>query len=215
MVLPNIPWVVKTSPDTREGSTDKSTTNRTPRVTPRRPPHLQLSRTNSISTSPGPQSTPRPTCNTDRYQSQTYRILPIISGILIPLSVLLSIPSLTSPWHVQTDGSVTLEARPSPLYLIVAMSLSLACAVLANICIVLRFAERSIKKMTLLCILLLSMNGSCLPSRLSFLLTDINHSTYKHNCGHYHCCDSSNYRRIRLRTVILDDRLLNGDFNSD
>ena len=152
MVLPNIPWVVK-SADARQDVTDEGRTKRTPRVTPHRPPHLQLSRTNSTS-SPGPLSTPRPTCNTD--QSQTYRILPIIAGILMPLSVLFSIPNLTSRWHGQTDG---LDARPNPLYLTVAMSLSLACGVLANICIVLRFAERSIKKMTLLCIILLSMNG--------------------------------------------------------
>lgn len=170
---------------------DESTSNRTPRVTPHRPPHLQLSRTNSISSSPGPLCTSGPTCNTD--QSRTYRILPIIAGILIPLSVLLSIPSLTSRWHVQADGSVTLEARPNPLYHSVAMSLSLACGVLANICLVLRFAERSIKKMTLLCILLLSMNGSCLLSRLQYLLTDLNHRIYKYNCDHCLRSDSSNY----------------------
>ena len=207
MVLPN------NSTDARQDVADESTTNRTPRATPHRPPHLPLSRTNSIPTSPGPLSTPGPTCNTD--QSQTYRILPIIAGILIPLSVLLSIPSLTSRWHVQTDGNVTLEARPRSLRHIVAMSLSLACGVLANICLVLRFAERSIKKMTLICIFLLTTNGSCLPSRLSFLLTDINHRTYKYNCAHCLRDDSSLYRGIRLRTVILDDRLFGGGFNND
>ena len=138
---------------------DESMTNRTPRAASHHPPHLQLTPTNSISSSPRPLSTPGPTCNTD----QTYRILPIIAGILIPLSVLLSIPSLTSRWHVQMDGNVELDARPSPLHHIVAMSLGMVCGVLANICLVLRFAERSIQKMTLLCIVLLSMNGSCLP----------------------------------------------------
>lgn len=173
MVLPNISSAVNSTDTLQVVADDESIINRTPRAaTPHRPPHLQLNRTNSIPTSPGPLSTPGSTCNTD--QNQTYRILPIIAGILIPLSVLLSIPSLTSHWHVQTDGNVTLEARPSPLHHVVAMSLSMACGALANICLVLRFAERSIKKMTLLCIFLLSMNGSCLPSRLSFLLTDIN-----------------------------------------
>jgi hypothetical protein len=194
MVLPNIPWAVN-STDTRvtrqAAIADESTTNRTSSATPHHPPHLQLSRTNSILTSPGPLSTPGPRCNTDK--SQTYRILPIIAGMLIPLSVLLSIPSLTSRWHVQTDGNVTLNARPSPLHHIIAMSLGLACGVLANICLVLRFAERSIKKMTLLCIVLLSMNGSCLLSRLLFLLTDINRRTYKYNCAHCLRGDSSLY----------------------
>ena len=165
MALPlpkTVPWALNTT-DTRQ-DVNESTANRMPRVTPHRPPHLPLSRTNSISISPGPLFTSgSTTCDTD--QSQTYRILPIITGVLIPLSILLSIPSLTSHWYVQTDGK---EAPPTPLYLIFAMSLSMVCGVLANICLVLRFAERSIKKMTLLCIILLSMNGSCLPSRLLF-----------------------------------------------
>ena len=169
MVSPNIPWAVKSTDTqvTRQDLdvADGSTMNRRSRATPHRPPLLHLSRTNSMPTSTG-LPIPGPTCNTD--QSQTYRILPIIAGILIPLSVLLSIPSLTHQWHVQTDGNVTLEARRRALHHIVAMSLSMACGVLANICLVLRFAERSIKKMTLLCIVLLSMNGSCLPSRLLF-----------------------------------------------
>ena len=211
MALPNVPSAVK-SADTRQDA-DESTTNRTPHATRHRPPHLQLSRTTSISTSPGPLSTPVPTCNTD--QSRTYRILPIIAGVLIPLSVLLSIPSLTSPWHVQTDGNMTLEASPSSLHHIVTMSLSMACGALANICLFLRFAERSIKNMTLLCIFLLSINGSCLPSRVSLLLTDINHRTYKYNCGHCLRGEPSNFGGIRLRTVILDDHLLNSGFNSD
>ena len=98
---------------------------------------------------------PRPTCNTD--QSQTFCIFPTVPGILMPLSVLFLSKSNSS-----------LAWNPNPLYLTVAMSLSLACRILVNICIALRFAERSIKKMTLLCILLLSMIGLCLPSRLSF-----------------------------------------------
>lgn len=92
-------------------------------------------------------------------QSQTYRFLPIIAGVLVPLAVLLSIPSLTSHWGARPDG--TAESRPNPL-LVVPMSLSMACGVLANICLVLRFAERSVEKMTLLCIIFLSINGSCL-----------------------------------------------------
>ena len=162
MVLRPLPNTVPCAVDATDIRQDdnESTTNRTPRAAPHRPP---LSRTNSLFTSesPGPLFTPGPTCDTD--QSQTYRILPIIAGVLIPLSVSLSIPSLTSHWHVLTDGSVILKARPRPLHLIVAMSVSMACGVLANICLVLRFAERSIK-MTLLCIVLLSMNGSCLLS---------------------------------------------------
>ena len=168
MVHPNTSWAVN-STDTRVtrqdvADEDESTINRTLRATRHPPQHLQLSSTNSIHTSSGLLSTPGPTCNTD--QSQTYRILPIIAGILIPLSVLLSIPSLTSPWRVQSGGNMSLKARPSSLHHIVAMSLCMACGVLANICLVMRFTERHIKIMTLLCIFLLSMNGLCLLSRL-------------------------------------------------
>lgn len=66
---------------------------------------------------------------------------------------------------------MTAESPPNPLLLDVAMGLSMACGVFANLCLVLRFAERSVKKMTLLCIILLSTNGSCIPPRLSFKLT--------------------------------------------
>lgn len=209
-VLPNtVPWAVNATDDLQDVA-DESTTNRTMRATPHHPPHLQLSRSNFISTSPGPLSTPGPTCNTD--QSQTYRILPIIAGMLIPLSTLLSFPSLTTHWHIKTDGN---ENRPIPLLLTVAMSLSMACGVLANICLVLRFAERSVKTMTLLCVILLSMNGSCLFSKLAFLLTNINHRTYKYTYDHCLRVDLSLYRGIRLRTVILDDRLLNNNFNNN
>ena len=216
MALPNTSPGSVNSTDTRlapQYVADESTANRTSRATPHRPPHLQLSRTNSISPSPGPLSSPGPTCNTD--EGQTYRILPIIAGILIPLVVLLSIPSFTSFWHLPTDGNVTLEAWPTSLRHILAMSLSTVCGVLANICLVLRLAERSVKNMTLLCIFLLSINGSCLPSRVSLLLTDINHRTYKYNCGHCLRGEPSNFGGIRLRTVILDDHLLNSGFNSD
>jgi hypothetical protein len=100
-------------------------------------------------------------------ESQTYRISSIIAGILIPLSVLRSIPSLTSSLHVQTDGNVL---PSNPLFQIVAMCLSVACSVLANIHIILRFAERSIKMMALLCniIILLSMNGWCFSCAFIF-----------------------------------------------
>ena len=210
MAHPKIPWAVNSTGTlvNQQDAADESKTNRKSHETRHRPPSLQLNRTNSIPVSRGPLSTTGTNRNTD----QTYRILPIIAGILMPLSVLLSIPSLTSSWHVRTDGN---PSPSNPLYHIVGMSLSVACGVLANISIVLRFAERSIKRMTFLCIFLLSMNGSCLSCAFIFLLTDINHSTNKYNRGHCLRSVSSKYRGIRLRTIILDVCLLNGDFSSD
>jgi hypothetical protein len=165
MVHSKFPWAVKSTGAlvNQQDGANESKTNRTSHETRHRPPPLQLNRTNSNPAFRGPLSTTGTTCTTD--QSQTYRILPILAGILIPLSVLLSIPSLSSSWLVRTDGK---DSPPNPMYHIVAMSFSVACGVLANTSIVLRFAERRIKMMTLLCIFLLSMNGSCLTSRLSF-----------------------------------------------
>lgn len=163
MPAPNsVPQALIATDDLRQDVADEGITNQTPSANPRRPPYVQLSPNNSIPTSPEPLITPGSALNTD--QCQTYRILPIIAGVLIPFLVLLSIPSLTNHWYVQTNGaSAAVKSAPTPLLLDVAMGLSMTCGVLANLCLILRFTERNVKKMTLLCIILLSMNGSCVP----------------------------------------------------
>ena len=93
-------------------------------------------------------------------QSSTYRFLPIISGILIPFSILLSIPSLTDRWYIRTDANnMTIESRPNSFLLNLGMGFSMACSVLANICVIMRFAERKVLRMTWLCILFLTLHG--------------------------------------------------------
>ncbi|KAF8191131.1 tandem pore domain K+ channel [Pholiota molesta] len=88
-----------------------------------------------------------------------YRNLPIFSGIMIPFSIMLSIPSLTGHWYIRTGPNhETLETRPNPMLLDVAMGFSMACGILANICLVIRFSERRIKLMTVLCIMFLSLH---------------------------------------------------------
>jgi hypothetical protein len=92
--------------------------------------------------------------------ARTYRNLPIFSGIMIPFSIMLSIPSLTGHWYVRTgEGHTLLEVRPNPVLLDVAMGLSMGCGILASACLVVRFTERMIKWMTLLCILFLTLHG--------------------------------------------------------
>ena len=165
LVLPSpnaAPWALNTTEEDESKVTNETVANATPDASPHGPSYLQLNQNNYKVNSPGLLSAQASISNTDR--SQTYRILPIVAGVLIPLMVLLSIPSLTSHWYVRTDGgNVTLESRPSSPLLVAAMSVSMACGVLANFFLVLRFAERSVRKMTLLCIILLSVNGSCLP----------------------------------------------------
>ena len=105
-------------------------------------------------------------------QSPIYRGLPIISGILIPFSILLSIPSLTDRWYIRTDANnVTLETRPNSLLLTLGMGFSMACGVLASICLIIRFAERKVLMMTWLCILFLTLHGECyhIASALLFI----------------------------------------------
>ena len=94
--------------------------------------------------------------------AKTYRILPIFSGLMIPFSIMLSIPSLTGQWYIRTEDNVTTEIRPNPILLNVAMGFSMACAVLANAFLVIRFAERSVKLMTLASIGFLTLQGSWL-----------------------------------------------------
>jgi potassium channel subfamily K len=88
-----------------------------------------------------------------------YRVLPILSGITIPFCILLEIPGLTADWYIRTDGSTIVASKPNPPLLDVGIALSISCAVLANICLVIRFLERRIKTMTILCTLFLSIHG--------------------------------------------------------
>jgi hypothetical protein len=93
-------------------------------------------------------------------QNPVYRGLPIISGILIPFSILLSIPSLTDSWYIRTDANnVTLEVRPNSFLLNLGIGFSMAFGILANICLIVRFSERKVLGMTWSCILFLTLHG--------------------------------------------------------
>jgi len=97
----------------------------------------------------------------DADSMRTYRLLPIFSGIMIPFSIMLSIPSLTGHWYVRTgEGHALLEVRRNPILLDVSMGLSMGCGVLASACLVIRFAERWVKQMTFLCIFFLTLHGA-------------------------------------------------------
>ena len=91
---------------------------------------------------------------------KTYRILPIFSGIMIPFSIMLSIPSLLGYWSIRTENNVTTEIRHNPVLLGVGIGFSMACACLANAFLVVRFAERGIKLMTLASIAFLTLQST-------------------------------------------------------
>jgi potassium channel subfamily K len=88
-----------------------------------------------------------------------YRRTPLISGSLIPFSILLEIPGLTEPWYARTDGHQTVETRKDPPLVLIAISISMALAVLANVALIFRFLERHVKRNTIICIVALTVHG--------------------------------------------------------
>ncbi|KZT70402.1 voltage-gated potassium channel [Daedalea quercina L-15889] len=89
-----------------------------------------------------------------------YRYSPIISGVVIPFSILLEIPGLTERWYIQTEANQTVDTKPNPVLLDVGLGISMACAVFANVCLILRFSEKWIKLTTLLCIFFLTSHDA-------------------------------------------------------
>ncbi|KAJ6608227.1 hypothetical protein B0H10DRAFT_1816320 [Mycena sp. CBHHK59/15] len=87
-----------------------------------------------------------------------YRYTPIISGVVIPFSILLEIPGLTEHWYIRTVNNQIVEKRPNPMILNVGLGFSMACALAANICLVVRFLEKRVKMMTVGCIVFLSIH---------------------------------------------------------
>lgn len=88
-----------------------------------------------------------------------YRYTPILSGVVIPFAILLEIPGLTEHWYIRTVDHKIVESRANPTILDIGMAISMGIAVLANICLVLRFLERRVKVMTICCIVLLTIHG--------------------------------------------------------
>jgi potassium channel subfamily K len=95
----------------------------------------------------------------DEQISPNYRRTPLISGSLIPFSILLEIPALTEPWYVRTDGHQTVETRKDPPLVYISVSISMALAVLANVALLFRFLERHVKRNTIICIVALTVHG--------------------------------------------------------
>lgn len=111
-----------------------------------------------------------------------YRYTPILSGVVIPFSILLGIPGLTEHWYVRTDANTIVENRANSMLLNAAVALSLTCAIIANICLVVRFLEREVKLMTFLCIGLLTIHGMFISDSV-WIWFSSSHIRYHH---HYH-----------------------------
>jgi len=89
-----------------------------------------------------------------------YRHTPILSGLIIPFSILLEIPGLTEHWYIRTENNQVVESRANPHILNVGLGISLGCAVIANIYLITRFLDKRVKTMTILCVAFLTFHGT-------------------------------------------------------
>ncbi|KAG0054275.1 hypothetical protein BGZ83_011617 [Gryganskiella cystojenkinii] len=80
-----------------------------------------------------------------------YRVLPLLIGCIIPVSILINVPSITSPWvgipvynettHDYNDDPAVV---PIPHWLNSMIILALVMAIICNICVFARFLERHV-----------------------------------------------------------------------
>jgi hypothetical protein len=97
----------------------------------------------------------------ERYSDiPNYRLLPMISGSLVPFAILLEIPGITEHWYVKTENGVVVANRTNSPFLNAVLGMSLACATIANVALVVRFFEQRIAAMTVLAITFLSLHGT-------------------------------------------------------
>lgn len=90
-----------------------------------------------------------------------YRVLPVISGLVIPFSILLEIPGLISGWYIRTDANVVVETRRNPPLLEAGLALSMFFAVVANVSLICRFLEKgTVLVTTLITIASLTIHGN-------------------------------------------------------
>ncbi|KAG2132703.1 uncharacterized protein EDB93DRAFT_1255121 [Suillus bovinus] len=99
-----------------------------------------------------------PPSSDDLSYAPNYRYIPLITGIVVPFSILLEIPGLTGHWYIRTENYNTVQNRANPVLLDIGLAFSMTCAVLANVCIIFRFLEKRVMVMTILCIMFLSIH---------------------------------------------------------
>src|SRR6266702_289896 len=139
-----------------------------------------------------------------------YRLTPIISGSLIPFSILLQIPGLTEHWYVRTDGTTIVESRKNSALLESSLIISMTLVVFANLALICRFLERRVKTCTILCIVALTIHGKpfiCVTHQMH--ISPPTRSTEYCDCGHVRC-PTSFQRWLHVRRSVLDDDMCHG-----
>ena len=90
-----------------------------------------------------------------------HRILPVVSGLVIPFSILLEIPGLTDSWYIRTDKNIVVESRPNPAGFHAMLAISMVFAVLANVSLICRFLEKGpVLAATLITMASLTIHGN-------------------------------------------------------
>lgn len=85
-----------------------------------------------------------------------YRMLPLMIGCIVPVSILINVPSITSPWvGVDIYNSTTMEWEDTkeidtPRWMSSMVVVALVMAIICNICVLFRFLERHIWHSTIL-----------------------------------------------------------------
>lgn len=101
-----------------------------------------------------------PSHDEDEHHSN-HRILPVISGLVIPFSILLEIPGLTDSWYIRTNQNAVVQSLPNPASLEVLLGISMFFAVVANVSLICRFLEKGpVLATTLLTIASLTIHGT-------------------------------------------------------
>ena len=90
-----------------------------------------------------------------------HRILPVISGLVIPFSILLEIPGLTDTWYIRTNQNAVIQNLPTPPSLEALLGISMFFAVVANVTLICRFLEKGpVLATTLITIASLTIHGN-------------------------------------------------------
>ena len=105
----------------------------------------------------------------DDEHHSNHRILPVISGLVIPFSILLEIPGLTDSWIIRTNQNAVVQSLPNPSSLEVLLAISMFFAVVANVSLLCRFLEKGpVLATTLLTIASLTIHGNASLQNLVF-----------------------------------------------
>ena len=98
-----------------------------------------------------------------------HRILPVVSGLVIPFSILLEIPGLTDSWYIRTNQNAVIQSLPNPPSLEVLLAISMLFAVVANVSLICRFLEKGpVLATTLVTIASLTIHGNAPSQNFAF-----------------------------------------------